>query len=424
MNSVFAGGSWHAAPPESRDLEIEAEMYHFRCEGPVCHFCGSDAREEAWDISTIVDHDTEIRLRCPCCYNSDCGGLACPCAATPWHVQLQHHQYDQPEQERRGEQIEGQQCVWREPRQPSSLPPRIASSSTSQLPLQTIKVEPVVEGASNDGNEGGGGYGSEITLPSGNDPQASIVVPRNALHEVKKDNELSEASSRDDYERAGIERDRINSWRTDTFEQVDLGFEYVFADFKQAHLHAGRAVAVTRGSARLLAEPELVTDKVSVSAIEAIATKIREFNLKDREAVDKKKVERAPFLRQPGEEAKAEEAEEDKVQFIETLARQMMDCKIGHLGTASTADLEIMSSSKHRVASFGVASNELTLHKATTAADEVKMYCERKETHMEVGYVKPTVLEELFWQSSQRHHMEVQESAAGVANVQGRETGQ
>jgi hypothetical protein len=148
MSSVFAGGSWHAAPPELRDLESEAEMYHFRCEGPVCRFCGSDAREEAWDIATIVDHDIELRLRCPCCYNSDCGGLACPCAARD--LELQHHQDDQPEQERRSEQIEGQQRVWREPRQPSSLPPRIASSSTSQLPLQIIKVEPVVEGASNE----------------------------------------------------------------------------------------------------------------------------------------------------------------------------------------------------------------------------------------------------------------------------------
>ena len=41
INSVFAGGSWYAAPLQSQDLEIEAEMYHFRCEGPVCHFCGT-----------------------------------------------------------------------------------------------------------------------------------------------------------------------------------------------------------------------------------------------------------------------------------------------------------------------------------------------------------------------------------------------
>ena len=241
--------------------------------------------------------------------------LACPCAARDhrlWrdahaHLELQHHQYDQPEQERRGEQIEGQQVVWREPRQPSSFPLRIASPSTSQSPLQTTKVEPVVGGASNDGDEGGGGYSSDITLPSSNDPQSSSRDPRNGLPEAKKDDKPFEASSCNDYERASIEVDRTNSCGTDTFEQGDLDFKYVFADFKQALSHSGQAVAETWSSDRLLAEPELVTDEVIVDATNATATNISESNQKCMEAGAKKKVERTPFLRQPGRVSKSEE---------------------------------------------------------------------------------------------------------------------
>ena len=81
IDSVFIGGAWHAIPPDLSHFEIEAEMYHFRCGGPVCHYCGSDAGTDDWEMATVVEHGIELRLTCPFCYNSDCRGLACPCAA-------------------------------------------------------------------------------------------------------------------------------------------------------------------------------------------------------------------------------------------------------------------------------------------------------------------------------------------------------
>ena len=63
--------------------------------------------------------------------------------------------------------------------------------------MQKIKLEPVTDGASTDGDEDGGGYASEITVLDSDESQASIFGLRSALHELEKDDEMSGASSHD-----------------------------------------------------------------------------------------------------------------------------------------------------------------------------------------------------------------------------------
>ena len=75
--------------PEEIKQEVEATPEpadfkpHFICEGPVCLFCGSDSRNDAWDILKCMAHNREQQFKCPNCYNVDCGGLACPCGSRP-----------------------------------------------------------------------------------------------------------------------------------------------------------------------------------------------------------------------------------------------------------------------------------------------------------------------------------------------------
>ena len=315
----------------------------------------------------------------------------------------QHDREDQSEQERQREHSEGRRRVWRKPRQPNSPPPSMASSSTSQLPVQKIKIEPVMDGASTDGDEDEGGYASEITVLDSDGSHASVFGLRSALHEVEEDDELSEASSHDEDERAVAERERVNTWRTENFLQYDLDFAYVFVDFEQAYSHAGRAVAVAWSRARFLAEPELVTDEAKISAIEATATKVRKVDgERKKKAVDKKNLAKAPFLRQPGKGTEPEEAEENKVRFIEPLAQLMMDCRVGRSGNASATDEEIMSSLKRKATRVVIAYDVPTLHRAITTANEVRKYLDRRAAHMGVDYVEPTVLEEFLWQASAR----------------------
>ena len=386
---------------------VEMSEYHFICKGPVCRFCGSDSRGEAWDTAIVVDREVEIRLECPGCYNSDCGGLACPCAARD--RRLLHDQEDLPEHNHRSKQLEGRQRVWRKPRQPNSPPLSMASSSTSQLPVQRIKLEPVVDVAQTDGDGDGNGHASEITALVIGESQASIFGPCSALHEVEEADD-SEVSSRDDDERSVcgkntmpvVKMDRVTAWRTKNFLQHDLDFAYVFEDFEQAYSHAGRAVAVAWSRARLWVEPEMVTSRARISASEATATEVRKVDEENMKAAGKKKVAKAPFLRQPGKGTEPEKTEEGKVRFIEPLAQLMMDCRVGHFDNASATDEEIMSAMKREATHVVEASDIPTLHRAVTTADEVRKYFEYRAAHMGMDYVEPILLEEFFWQSSVR----------------------
>ena len=205
----------------------------------------------------------------------------------------------------------------------------MASSSTPQLPLKRSMFDPDEDGASTDGDEDGTGYASGIRVLDSDGSQASVYGLRGALHELEEDDELSEASSEDDHERAVAERTCVINWRIENSMQHNMDFAYVFVNFEEAYAHAGRAVGVAWSRARMLAEPEMVTDVARISAIEATATKVRKVDKEKKKAAGKKKVANASFLRQPGKGTELEETEEDKLRFIEPLAQLMMDCRVG-----------------------------------------------------------------------------------------------
>ena len=80
----------------------------------------------------------------------------------------------------------------------------------------------------------------------------------------------------------------------------DLDFAYFFADFEEAYSHAGRAVAVSWSRARVLAEPEMITDMARISKVEGTATTIRRVDEQKKTSLVKRKIASAAFLRQPG----------------------------------------------------------------------------------------------------------------------------
>ena len=117
---------------------------------------------------------------------------------------------------------------------------------------------------------------------------------------------------------AVAERERVYRWRTDNLLLDDQDFAYVFANFEEAYSNAGRAVAVSWSRARVLAEPDIVTDEAKISAVEATATKIRRVDeWKNAAAVRSKELPRATFPRQPVKNTEVE----DRTQFIEPLAQ-------------------------------------------------------------------------------------------------------
>jgi hypothetical protein len=302
INSVFTHGPWYSAPTESQDLDIEAERYHFRCDGPVCHFCGSDAREDAWETATVTDHNTELHLRCPCCHNSDWpmpACLACPCAAKdrrPWrdataNLGLHHRQYDQPEQEHHSKQIESLQVVWRDPRQPTRFPLRVAGSSNAP------------------------------PWYWGDKP--------------------SKASPYKDYERSGVEEDRTNARGPDTFEQGNPDSNYAFTDSQLSPSHPGEADAVIWSSDSFLAEPKSFGEVIG-DAIIANFTNFCGSKQGGVGSVAYMKAKHTLLLRQPGEISNSKKAEQLSALVFDPPLQHMMKCEL--------ANLKITISPKHMVA--------------------------------------------------------------------------
>ena len=232
--------------------------------------------------------------------------------------------------------------VWRKPEPPANCLAEAgsrltdfvgaASSDSPRLPLQQVKLESVVDVDSDDADKRSVGYASETTILNSDSSNASIFGLRSALHEIEDDDELSDASSQGNDERAMAEKERLNKWRSDNLLQDDLDFAYVFADFEEAYSHAGRAVAVAWSRARIKAEPGMVADMAKISPVEATATKIRKVDERRRLAAIRKKKVRASFLMQPERGAKEEEKDEDKLRFVKPLAQLMMDCKVGRSG--------------------------------------------------------------------------------------------
>jgi len=291
--------------------------------------------------------------------------------------------------------------TWRKPRQPEQPPPNVASSSAGGNP---VKLEPTtVEPVGVCPGESEAESVDRFTVLASDESDASIFGLRSVLHEVEEIDELSEASSGGSDEMAVAERERVSKWRTENLLLDDLDFAYVYADFEEAYSHAGRAVAMAWSRARVLAEPEMVSDMAKISAVEATATKIRKVAEQRKAAVTKKKkMADASFLRQPGKGTEAEERDEDKVRFIEPLAQLMMDCKVGQAENVSATDEEIMNSLRRKATRVVGAAEIPTLHRARTTADEVRIYLEGRAMHMGVDKVEPIVLEGFLWQSRAR----------------------
>jgi hypothetical protein len=290
--------------------------------------------------------------------------------------------------------------VWRKPS--SGGNPALGKAASSSSGGNPDTLEPAaVESDKADKDEVG--YDSEVTIHDSDESGASIFGLRRALHEVEEGDELSDSSSQGNDEMAVAERERVYRWRTDNLLLDDQDFAYVFADFEEAYSHAGRAVAVSWSRARVLAEPDIVTDEAKISAVEATATKIRRVDeRKKAAAVRKKELAGAAFLRQPGKSTEVEEKEGDRTRFIEPLVQLMKDCGVGLSGNASATDEETMNSLRHRARQVVGAAEIPTLHRAITTAAEVRKHLEDRAMHMGADKLEPTVLKEFLGQSRAR----------------------
>ena len=149
----------------------------------------------------------------------------------------------------------------------------------------------------------------------------------------------------------------------------DLDFAYVYTSFEEAYLDAGQAVAMAWSRAKVLAEPEMVSDMAKISAVEATAAKIRKVDEQRKVVVSKRrKLANASFLRQPGKGTEAEEKDEDKQRFVEPLAQLMMDCNVGRAENASATNEERWKSLKRKATRVVGAAEIPTLHRANTTA--------------------------------------------------------
>ena len=244
----------------------------------------------------------------------------------------------------------------------------------------------------------------EIPIPptdqDGEESDDSIFGLRRTLHNVDEDDELSDASSQCDDEMAVAGRERVNTWRANNFLLNHRDFSHVFEGFEEAYSHAGRAVAVSWSRARILAEPQAVTDMGKMDLIEATASKIRKVDeLRKTSSVKRKRKANAPSLRQPGKVTAPSIEEEAKARFIEPLAQLMMDCGVGRSDNASATEEEILDYLRRKSTSLVGASDIPTLHTAITTADELREYLEVRPTRMEIGNLEPMVLEEFLCQS-------------------------
>jgi len=292
---------------------------------------------------------------------------------------------------------ERQPGTWRKPRQPEQPPPNVASSSSGGNPA---KLEPITEEQIEASPERAKEI-DEITVIDSDESDASIFGLGSRLYDIEENDELSEASSQGSDEVAVAERERVSTWKAANLLTDDLDFAYVYVDFEEAYAHAGRAVAMAWSKARILVEPEMVTDMAKIGAVEATATKIRKVDEQRKAAVvRRKKTADVPLLRQPGKGAGTEEKDDDKIRFIEPMAQLMMDCGVGHAENVSATEEQIMNSLRRKATRVAGAAEIPTLHRARTTVDEFRKFL--GQMHMGVDKVEPIALEEFLWQSRAR----------------------
>ena len=209
-----------------------------------------------------------------------------------------------------------------------------------------------------------------------------------------------------------------------------LGLVFVYVDVVEAHSQAGRAVATTWSRARVLAEPELVSDVAKDNAVEATATKIRKVDEQKRWRHQNKaaatKARDESFLRQPGKCTEAEEKDESKERFIEPLVQPMRDCKVGRAENASATEKEIMNSLRRMATSVvGAAESQLCTEpkpqqtRSGLSGRQSDAHGSRRCGTYSAGGVLMAVARSCA--SSQRQGLDVQESTAWMTNRRGGE---
>ena len=171
----------------------------------------------------------------------------------------------------------------------------------------------------------------------------------------------------------------------------DQDFAYVYVTFDEAYSNAGRAVAMAWSKARVLAEPNMITDMAKISRVEGTATKIHKVDELKKTPLAKRKLTTAASLRKPGEDADWGDEEATKMRFTNPLVQLMMDCKVGSAG-------DCFSRARSLVEATGIP----TLHKAAITAEELRKYFKGRIVQIEMDKVESKVLEEFMWQSHSR----------------------
>jgi len=299
--------------------------------------------------------------------------------------------------------------TWRKPRQPEQPPSNTkcsqASSSSGGNPVKFESIKEEQDEAHPDEVR----EIDEFTVLDSDESDASIFGLSSVLFDVEMHDELSEVSSQGSDEVAVAERERVSKWRTENILLDDLDFAYVYADFEEAYSHAGRAIAMAWSRARVLAEPDIVSDMAKFGAVEATSAKIHKVDEQRAAAATKRrKTADASSLRQPGKGTEPVVKDISKQRFIEPLAQLMMDCGVGRLGNVSARDVEILDSLRRKATRVVGAAEIPTLHRARTTADEVRIYLEGTRQHLPedmrrgMDKVESKELEEFLLQSRAR----------------------
>jgi len=214
---------------------------------------------------------------------------------------------------------------------------------------------------------------------------ASTLGLCNAFHDIEGRDEPSESSSWEDNDGAITEWERVTTWRTRNLLLDDMDFAYAYTDFREAYSNAGRAVAEAWNRTRLLAEQQLASDMAELSTLEDAVNK-------------KRKIAKAPLLRQP-----REGAHRWHVWFIDLLAQLMMDCRVKYAENGFASEEEIVSSLRRKAMRVVKAAEISTLHRVAATAREMRRYLQDRavQTGLHVGLdgIEPIVLEEFLRQS-------------------------
>jgi len=281
------------------------------------------------------------------------------------------------------QQAPDQTGVCKRRRQPEHLTPEKTSASAGGNPVRS-------EYGTDEVADAGAGRANAESVDKFDDrdsdeSDASTFGLRNASQDIEECDEQSESSSGEDSDKTITEWERVTTWRMENLLLDDMDFAYAYVDFKEAYSNAGRAVAEAWSRTRFLAERQLVPGMAELSILEVTVNK-------------KRKIVKAPFLRQPGKGAQHRHAG-----FVDLLAHLMMDCRVKHAENASASEEEIAGSLRCKATRVAEAAEMSTLHKVAATVGEIRKHLQDRAVqtgvHTGLDGIEPTVLEEFLRQS-------------------------